>query len=95
MTTITPGQLDGQTDIFDALGEKPVQPPFTVYTGYEGWTRSCGWCGSSSSIGGGATRWPSDEQVSIHYDYCQKCESKHGAPRVYAGGTPLKLVELS
>lgn len=86
--------IEGQLDIFDALGEKPAPPPFTVYAGYEGWTRACGWCGSSNSIGGGATCWPNDKQLSIHYDYCQKCMGTFGAPRVYAGGTPLKVVDL-
>lgn len=86
--------LDGQLDIFDALEVPKPVPPFTVIHGYgPGWKRSCGWCGTTNTIGGGACRMPGDPSKGIHYDYCQPCATRYGSPRVWIGGTPLFVKE--
>ncbi|AXH44436.1 hypothetical protein PP353_gp60 [Arthrobacter phage Kumotta] len=86
--------MDGQTDIFDFLEApaKASQPPFKVH--HLGWHSkpACGWCGGPGYLGGGACRWPEDDNISIGYNYCQKCVDKYGHPEVRAGGTPLVMM---
>lgn len=85
--------MDGQTDLFDLL-ETPkevAQPVFEVHlTSWRG-KATCGWCGGSGLQGGGACRHPRNANVSIGYDYCQKCVDKYGHPRLYGGGTPIRV----
>ena len=82
MTTTIPGQLDGQTDIFDALGEKP-QPPFTVHTSTQ-YRMQCGYCGGNTTSGqgngGGCGKLPDGRWVM--WDYCAECHDKHGRPDI-------------
>lgn len=96
-------ELDGQTDIFTELDERPPQLTFTVYeiTSALGWPHSCGWCGKGGYQGGGACRWPgnaidpADKNLGIAYNYCQSCIDKYGHPRVRAEGTPLRLMRYA
>lgn len=86
--------IDGQVDVFELLGEDKAacQPPFRVYPLKSRWKAICGWCGGSGLLGGGACRHPDNAELSIGYDYCQKCVDKYGHPKVFPGGTPLVLI---
>lgn len=86
--------IAGQLDLLDLLDftEPPKpQPLFKVHPA--GWhdKPKCGWCGSTNTIGGGACRYPGNRQLSIGYDYCQKCVNVHGHPHVN-GRTPIVLM---
>lgn len=73
--------IEGQLDIFDALDEKPAQPPFKVSLSV--WQElNCGWCGTNGTIGGFSMRHPEHEEISIHGEYCTRCEAKNGSPRI-------------
>ena len=73
--------IEGQVDLFEAMGEAPPPPPFTVYTCV--WAeRGCGWCQSNGFEGGGACRNPRDASESLFYSYCGKCRTRYGYPRV-------------
>lgn len=61
---------------------KPKQPPFRVSICVWQDTR-CGWCGTTSTIGGFATRHPEHGDVSIYGEYCRRCNDKHGGPRTH------------
>jgi len=88
--------IAGQLDILDLLTESlptATQPIFKVHpTGWHGRPK-CGWCGSHSTIGGGACRHPLNRDLSIGYDYCQKCAGSYGHPKIN-GGTPIVLMTL-
>lgn len=76
--------LDGQLSALDLLAPvaqpKPVVPPFMV--NLSAWqARECGWCKKSNTIGGAAIRHPEHHDISIFYEYCEKCETKYGDPR--------------
>lgn len=80
--------LEGQSDIFEALGEESPTPPFTVYTCV--WAeKGCGWCGSGNMLGGGACRNPQNNEESFFYSYCSRCYDKYRSPRVTAPGFNL------
>lgn len=82
--------IDGQTDIFDALGESSPAPPFTVYTCV--WAeKGCGWCGSRAMLGGGACRNPQDQDESFFYSYCGSCYGRYRSPRVTAPDFNLRV----
>lgn len=89
--------LAGQLDALDLLGPAAAADvPFAVYemTPALGWPNKCGWCGKSGFQGGGATRWPDDDQLSIAYNYCAPCVAKHRGPKLrelHAAGS-LRLV---
>lgn len=88
--------MDGQLDLLDLLeyaAPEKSQPLFKVHpTGWHGKPK-CGWCGGTNTIGGGACRYPGNRQLSIGYDYCQKCVNLYGHPHIN-GGTPVVLMTL-
>lgn len=86
------GQLD-LLALLDYTEPTKAQPLFKVHpTGWHGKPK-CGWCGSTNTIGGGACRYPDNRQLSIGYDYCQKCVNTYGHPTIH-GGTPLVLMSV-
>ena len=92
-------ELEGQLDALALLGEPAPMAAFTVYemTKELGWPNKCGWCGKSGFQGGGATRWPDDDQLSIAYNYCAPCVEKHRGPKLrelHASGV-LRLVRYA
>ena len=76
--------IDGQLSALDLLGGDPAParsdaPPFTVNL-YPWQARGCGWCGKPGTSGGAATRHPEHHQISIYYEYCEKCWTRYGDP---------------
>lgn len=75
--------IDGQLSAFDLPGVEPapaVAPPFMV--NLHAWqVRACGWCKKPNTIGGAAIRHPEHHDISIFYEYCEKCADKYGDPR--------------
>lgn len=65
--------------------EKPAPPPLMV--NLSAWqVRSCGWCKKVNTIGGAAVRHPEHHNISIYYEYCEKCCTKYGDPKLWEPG---------
>lgn len=76
--------LEGQLSALDLLDRpEPTKldaPPFTV--NLSAWQdRGCGWCKKPGTIGGAAIRHPVHHDISIFYEYCEKCTDRYGDPR--------------
>lgn len=85
--------IDGQIDIFEALGETPPMLPVPVFTVYTSpYDQRCGWCGNPGFLGGGAHRNPSDPDQSVFFQYCTGCQRKYGHPKTYTP-TAIRVVD--
>lgn len=76
--------LEGQLSALDLLGMEPAPssdaPPFQVNV--SAWQpRGCGWCQKVNTIGGAAIRHPEHHNISLYYEYCEKCVARYGDPR--------------
>lgn len=77
--------MHGQLSALDLLGMEPLTaesnaPPFQV--NLSAWQpRGCGWCQKTNTIGGAAIKHPEHRDISIYYEYCEKCWDRYGDPR--------------
>lgn len=77
--------LEDQLSALDLLGIEPVTtessgPLFQV--NLSAWQlRGCGWCQKTNTIGGAAIKHPEHPDISIYYEYCEKCWDRYGDPR--------------